>query len=76
MCSMNTLPTAIREAVSSNLKSARSVRGISLSGLAEISGIGKATLSGIEKGEGNPTIETLWNLARSLNVPFGQLIAS
>lgn len=76
MCSMNTLPTVIREAVSSNLKSARSVRGISLSGLAEISGIGKATLSGIEKGEGNPTIETLWNLARSLNVPFGQLIAS
>ncbi|WP_455809736.1 methyltransferase domain-containing protein [Pseudomonas koreensis] len=72
----NTLPTNIRDVVSINLKSARSIRGISLSGLAEISGIGKATLSGIEKGEGNPTIETLWNLARSLNVPFGQLIAS
>ncbi|KKF37899.1 DNA-binding protein [Erwinia tracheiphila] len=53
----------------------RKSRGLSLSGLAESSGIGKATLSGIEAGRGNPTIETVWRLAHALGVTFGELIS-
>ncbi|WP_413740341.1 helix-turn-helix domain-containing protein [Sodalis sp. RH14] len=66
----------IRSSVSVNLAKVRQSRGMTLSGLAEISGIGKATLSGIEAGKGNPTIETVWRLARALDVPFGELIES
>lgn len=64
----------LREKVSYTLRQTRVSKGLSLNGLAEKSGIGKATLSGIERGEGNPTIETLWNLAKALDVPFGELL--
>lgn len=52
----------------------REQRGWSLSKLANLSTIGKATLSGIEAGKGNPTIETIWRLANALDVPFGLLV--
>ena len=34
---------------------------------------GRAALSGLERGNGNPSIDTVWALARTLNVPFGDL---
>ncbi len=33
----------------------------------------KATLSGLERGNGNPSVDTVWALARALNIPFGEL---
>lgn len=69
------LSSEIRQSVSLSLARVRKSRGLSLSGLAETSGIGKATLSGIEAGRGNPTIETVWRLAHALGVPFGELIS-
>ena len=33
----------------------------------------KATLSGLERGLGNPSVDTVWALAQALNVPFGEL---
>ncbi|KAB8310555.1 helix-turn-helix domain-containing protein [Erwinia endophytica] len=69
------LSNEIRQSVSLSLARVRKSRGLSLSGLAEASGIGKATLSGIEAGRGNPTIETVWRLAHALGVPFGELIS-
>lgn len=65
-------PTA---AVARNLRRLRGERGMSLSTLARASGVGKATLSALETGGGNPTIETLWALANALGVPFGELLA-
>ncbi|MBI3526000.1 MAG: helix-turn-helix domain-containing protein [Betaproteobacteria bacterium] len=64
----------IRKIVARNLNIARLRRGLTINGLAEMSGIGKATLSGIENSAGNPTIETVWQLAKALDVPFGQLV--
>ncbi|WP_337878101.1 helix-turn-helix domain-containing protein [Caldimonas sp.] len=52
----------------------RHQRGLSLAGLSERSGVAKSTLSQLENGEGNPTIETLWAVANALGVPFGVLI--
>lgn len=69
------LSSEFRQSVSLSLARVRKSRGLSLSGLAETSGIGKATLSGIEAGRGNPTIETVWRLARALGVTFGELIS-
>ncbi|MCL2894939.1 helix-turn-helix domain-containing protein [Brenneria tiliae] len=74
MDTSSTLASEFRTSVSVNLTKVRQSRGMTLSGLAEVSGIGKATLSGIEAGRGNPTIETVWKLARALDVPFGELI--
>jgi transcriptional regulator with XRE-family HTH domain len=35
--------------------------------------VSKATLSGLERGLGNPSVDTVWALAQALNVPFGDL---
>ena len=45
--------------VAANLRRLRGGQGRSLSELARASGIAKATLSALEAGRGNPTIETL-----------------
>lgn len=57
-----------------NLNQARLCQGLSLSALAQHSGIAKSTLSRLETGEGNPTIDTLWALADALKLPFGELV--
>jgi transcriptional regulator with XRE-family HTH domain len=59
--------------VAHNIKRSRLQRGLSLSGLARSAGVSKSTLSDLENGNGNPSIDTLWSLARALNVPFAAL---
>lgn len=61
-------------AIGRNLLRFREQRGLTLAGLSERSGVAKSTLSQLENGEGNPTIETLWAVANALGVPFGQLV--
>jgi transcriptional regulator with XRE-family HTH domain len=39
------------------------------------SALAKATLANLEKGRGNPTIETLWALATGLSIAFSDLLA-
>jgi transcriptional regulator with XRE-family HTH domain len=48
--------------------------GISLSELAKRAGIAKSTLSQLESGTGNPSVETLWALGVALGVPFSRLV--
>lgn len=67
---------SVLRAVAANLRRLRTERGRSLSELARASGVGKATLSALEAGRGNPTIETLSALASALGVPTGDLLAS
>jgi transcriptional regulator with XRE-family HTH domain len=61
------------QALARNLKRKRLERAISLSELARVSGVSKATLSGLERGTGNPSVDTVWALAEALNAPFGEL---
>jgi transcriptional regulator with XRE-family HTH domain len=61
--------------VAANLRRLRTEQGRTLSELARASGIAKATLSALEAGKGNPTIETLSSLATALGIPFGDLLA-
>jgi XRE family transcriptional regulator, regulator of sulfur utilization len=65
----------VRDAVAANVRALRSARGLSLGELAAASGTGKATLSRIEAGQANPTVETLFALADALGVPLGALTA-
>jgi len=60
--------------VAENVKALRGAKGLSLSELATRAGLGKSTMSQLEAGKGNPSIETLLAVAAALQVPFGQLV--
>lgn len=53
-----------------NLKTARLNAGLSLSQAAELTGVSKAMLHQIERGESSPTIDTLWKLAKGFHLPL------
>jgi transcriptional regulator with XRE-family HTH domain len=53
----------------------RRERGMSLSELAARAGIGKATLSGVEAGTRNPTLETLYAITGQLGLPLAAVLA-
>ncbi|SDK15015.1 helix-turn-helix domain-containing protein [Streptomyces indicus] len=57
-----------------NLRALRAQAGLTLSGLARASGIAKGTLSQLESGTGNPTIETVFSLSNALGVPVSSLL--
>jgi transcriptional regulator with XRE-family HTH domain len=56
------------------LRRERARAGLSLTEVARRAGIAKSTLSQLESGAGNPSVETLWALAVALGVPFSQLV--
>jgi transcriptional regulator with XRE-family HTH domain len=64
----------IRVVLAGNLRRLRIARHQSLSQLARATGMSKATLSSIESGRANPTVETLAGLARALRVPISELL--
>lgn len=63
------------ETLGRHLQALRQARGLSLTQLAAQAEIAKSNLSRLEQGVGNPTIDTLWRLAKRLGVPFGTLVA-
>src|SRR5476649_1032335 len=48
--------------------------GLSLAEVARRAGIAKSTLSQLEAGNGNPSLETLWALCVALDIPFARLM--
>ena len=64
----------LQSTVAKRLEILRKKRELTMSGLAERSGVSKGTLSVLEDGSGNPTIATLWSIADALEVPFSDLI--
>ncbi|MBX6750474.1 MAG: helix-turn-helix domain-containing protein [Micromonosporaceae bacterium] len=56
------------------LRALREAAGLSLSELARQSGVGKATLSELESGRRNPTLETLYALTTALGVPLSAVL--
>lgn len=58
-----------------NLRARRRQRALSLSALARAAGISKSTISDLERGHGNPSVDTLWALAQALDLPFAALFA-
>ncbi|WP_219413654.1 helix-turn-helix domain-containing protein [Pseudonocardia nigra] len=66
--------TELVESIAAVLRRERERHGISLAELARRAGIAKSTLSQLEAGAGNPSVETLWALAVALDVPFSRLV--
>lgn len=62
------------EVIAASLRRERDRVGLSLSELAKRAGIAKSTLSQLEAGTGNPSVETLWALGVALGVPFSRLV--
>lgn len=56
------------------LKEARREQGLSLEAVSKLSGVSRSMVSQIERGESSPTIATLWNLTRALQVDFAGLL--
>jgi transcriptional regulator with XRE-family HTH domain len=67
-------PLSIAGALAANLRRLRIARRLSLSELARATTMSKATLSGIENGRANPTVETLAALAGALRVSVVELL--
>jgi len=61
-------------AIAAALRRERERTGLSLTEVARRAGLAKSTLSQLEAGTGNPSIETLWALGVALGVPFSQLV--
>jgi transcriptional regulator with XRE-family HTH domain len=61
-------------AIAASLQRERRRAGLSLAETARRAGIAKSTLSQLESGTGNPSVETLWALSVTLDVPFAQLV--
>src|ERR1017187_5135128 len=61
------------EPIARNLRRWRMTREMTLSALAEQAGVAKSTVSLIERGQGNPSIDTVWALAAPLRAPSASL---
>ena len=66
MDSMNTI-------VAKNIKRLREEKKLSMEELAKLSGVSKSMLAQIERGDGNPTLSTLWKISNGMKVPFDAL---
>ncbi|WP_370949066.1 helix-turn-helix domain-containing protein [Amycolatopsis sp. cg5] len=61
------------DVIAASLRRERSYAGLSLTEVAKRASIAKSTLSQLESGTGNPSVETLWALAVALDVPLSRL---
>lgn len=64
----------IHQHLSEALRQLRQANGWSLTRAADRTGVSKAMLGQIERGESSPTVATLWKIATGFNVPFSYFI--
>jgi transcriptional regulator with XRE-family HTH domain len=62
------------ELIAASLRRERHRAGLSLTEVARRAGIAKSTLSQLESGTGNPSLETLWAICVALDAPFSRLL--
>jgi transcriptional regulator with XRE-family HTH domain len=60
--------------LAATLRAVREAHGLSIGALAQQARLSKSTVSNIESGEGNPSLEVLWRLAGALAMPLGTLL--
>ncbi|SHK13615.1 helix-turn-helix domain-containing protein [Desulforamulus aeronauticus] len=58
------------------LKRVRFQRDLTLEDTSNLTGVSKAMLGQIERGESNPTISTLWKISTGLRISFSELLGS
>ncbi|MGK4584876.1 helix-turn-helix domain-containing protein [Kitasatospora sp. HPMI-4] len=70
----NGSPVDLIAVIAASIRRERERVGLSMTELAKRAGIAKSTLSQLESGSGNPSVETLWALGAALGVPFSRLV--
>jgi len=58
----------VRLMVGRNVKRLRVAAGLTQAGLGERMGVDRAYVSGLELGQRNPTVVTLWHITKALGV--------
>lgn len=64
----------MRKLVGKNLKFFRQKKGLTQEQFSELSGFSQQYLSGLEQGKRNPTIVTIYELARALGISHVDLV--
>ena len=59
-----------------NLRARRESRGLSQEGFADLLGVHRTYMGGLERGERNVTLRTVERLAQRLGVPADELLAT
>lgn len=65
---------ALISVIAAAIRRERDRAGLSLTELARRAGLAKSTLSQLESGVGNPSVETLWAIGVALGIPFSRLV--
>ena len=68
--------TAPLDRLAAAIRRERGRLGLSMSELAKRAGVSKSTLSQLESGSGNPSVETLWALSTALDIEVSRLLDS
>ncbi len=63
----------IRKAFGDQVVSARKALGHSQERLGELSGLDRTYIGGVERGERNPSLESIAKIAKALGVPMHEL---
>lgn len=64
----------VRQIVGENIRRYRREKGLSQAEVANRMGVDRAYISGLEQGQRNPTIVTLWHAAQALDVEVHLLL--
>jgi transcriptional regulator with XRE-family HTH domain len=64
----------MRRLVAQNVRRIRQKRGLTQEKFSDISGFSQQYISGLEQGRRNPTVVTLYELARALDVSHMELL--
>ncbi len=65
----------VRRILGSNVRRLRRAAGLSQAELANRMGVDRAYVSGLELGQRNPTIVTLWHLGQALKSDLGEFFS-
>ena len=69
-------PAAVLEYVSQNVRAYRSLKGLSQQQLADLAGLSRRMVAGVESGQDNISLAKLSLIADALGVDFAQIIAA
>ena len=64
----------VRQIVGENIRRYRRDKGLSQQEVANLMGVDRAYISGLELGQRNPTVITLWHAAQALDVEVHLLL--